>query len=138
MHFVDDEDALPIANGRDRQSADDDFTDVVDARVRGGVDLEHVHVAALRDLDAGVTDPARIRRGTLDAVERPRQQARSRRLADAAWSGEDERLMDTSAGNGVPQRTRHGLLADDIIEALWTPLAGKDLIHGREAMTNVD
>ena len=76
--------------------------------------------------------------GPVDAVERPRQQARSRRLADPAWSGEDERLMDTSAGDGVPQRTRHGLLADDIIEALWTPLASKDLIHGREAMTNVD
>jgi len=51
--------------------------------VAGRVDFENIDVAALSDLDAGVALAAGIGRGTLDAVERPRQDARGRGLADA-------------------------------------------------------
>ena len=44
--------------------------------VGGGVDLEHVHVAALRDLDAGVALAARIRRS--GPCSQLRQRARMR------------------------------------------------------------
>ena len=60
VHFVDDEDLVAIAGGPHLQPADDHLTDVVDAGVRRGVDLEHVEVAALGDLDAGVADAARV------------------------------------------------------------------------------
>ena len=59
-----------------------------------GVDLEDVDVAALGDFDARVADAARIGRRALHAIERARQNARGRRLADAAGPGEDERLRD--------------------------------------------
>ena len=60
MDFVDDEDLVAIADRRDAEAGDDDVADLVDLGVGGGVDLEDVHVAALRDLDAGVADAARI------------------------------------------------------------------------------
>ena len=54
VDFVDDEDLVAIADRRDRQPGDDDLADVVDPGVAGGVDLEDVDVAPLRDLDARV------------------------------------------------------------------------------------
>ena len=65
VDFVDDEDLVAVADRRDRQALDDHFAHVVDAGVRGGVDLEHVDVAAFGDLDAGVADAARVRRRPL-------------------------------------------------------------------------
>ena len=61
VDFVDDEDLVAVARRRDGEVADDDLAHVVDAGVAGRVDLEHVEVAALRDLDAGVALPARDR-----------------------------------------------------------------------------
>ena len=104
VHLVDDEHLVAVAHGRDRQPGDDHLADVVDAGVAGGVDLEDVDVAPLRDLDAGVALAARIGRRPLHAVQRPRQDARGRGLADAARAGEDERLRDPAAGQRVAQR----------------------------------
>ena len=70
------------------------LADLVDLRVGGGVDLEDVDVAALGDLDAGVADAARIGGRPLTQFSAARQDARGRRLADAARAGEDERLRD--------------------------------------------
>ena len=47
------------------EARDDHFADVVDLRVRGGVDLEDVHVAPFGDLDARVAHAARIGRRAL-------------------------------------------------------------------------
>ncbi len=62
MDFVDDEDLVAVADRHDAEAGDDHLADVVDAGVRGGVDLEDVDVAAFGDLDARVarrrTDPA--------------------------------------------------------------------------------
>ena len=66
--------------------------------------------------------------GPVDAVQRPRQDARRRRLAAAARAREHERVRDAPARNGVAQRARHRLLPDDIVEALWPPFAREDLI----------
>ena len=65
--------------------------------------------------------------GPCDAVQPARQDARGRRLADAAGTREDERLRDAVGGNRVLQRLRDAALADDVIEPLRTPLAGNDL-----------
>ena len=98
--------------------------------VRRRVDLEHVHVAALRDLDAGVALAARIGGRALFAVEASREDACGRGLADAARAGEDERLRDAAGRDRVAQRLRHAALADHVVEALRTPLAGEDLVGG--------
>ena len=108
--------------------------DLVDLGVGGGVDLEDVDVAALRDLDAGVADAAGIGGRTLLAVQAAREDARRRRLADAARAGEDERLGDAAGGNRVAQRLRDAALADDVVEALRPPFPSKDLI-GRHVET---
>ncbi len=92
MDLVDDEDLVAIADRPDGQAVDDHVADVVDAGVRRRVDLEHVEVAALGDLDAHVADAARFGRRALLAVEGARQDAGGRRLADAAGAGEDEGL----------------------------------------------
>ena len=60
VDLVDDEHLVAVAHRRDRQAGDHHLADVVDAGVAGGVDLEHVDVAPLRDLDAGVALAARI------------------------------------------------------------------------------
>ena len=131
MHFVDDENLVAIPDGRDAQADDDGVADLVDTRVGRGVDLEHVDVAALRDLDARLADPARIGRRSVDAVQPARQDAGGRRLADAARPGEHERLRNALGRNRVPQRLRDAALADDIVEPLRAPFAGENLVgHG--------
>ena len=60
VDFVDDEDLVAVADRRDRQPGDHHLADVVDAGVAGRVDLEHVDVAPLRDLDARVALAARL------------------------------------------------------------------------------
>ncbi len=131
MHFVDDEDLVAIARRQDAEARDDDLAHVVDARVRGGVDLEHVDVASFRDLDARVARAARIGGRPVHAVERARQDAGGRRLSDAAWSREHERLREPLARERIAQRTRHRLLSDDVVELLRAPLTRDDLVrHG--------
>ena len=128
VHFVDDEHLEPIAHRHDAEAGDDHLAHVVDAGVRGGVDLEDVHVAPFGDLDARVTDAAGIGRRPVHAVQRARQNARRRRLADAPRSGKHERLRQPLARERVAQRTRHRLLPDDIVELLRPPFARDDLV----------
>ena len=132
MDLVDDEDLVAVAHRRHAEAGDDDVADLVDLRVGGGVDLEDVHVAPFGDLDAGVAGAAGIGGRPLLAVQAARQDARRRRLADAARAGEDERLRDALRRDGVAQRLRDAALADDVIEALRTPFAGENLVgHGK-------
>ena len=131
MHLVDDEDLEAVADRPQAEAADDHLTDLVHLGVGGGVDLEDVDVAALGDFDAGIADPARVHRRTVDAVERLGEDAGGGRLADATGAGEDECLADAAAGDGVAQRVDHATLADHLVEPLRAPLASEDLIgHG--------
>src|SRR6185503_7846378 len=129
VHLVDDEDLVLVADRRDREARDHDLAYVVDAGVAGGVDLEDVDVAPLRDLDAGVALTAWIRCRTVDAVERAREDSRGRGLAAAPRPGEHERLRNAPAGDRIAQRTRDRLLADDLVEPLRTPFASQYLIR---------
>ena len=76
----------------------------------------------------GVAHAARLRRRTLHAIERPRQNACRRRLADAARTGEHERVRDAPAGERVSERLGHAALADDLVEPPGPPFAGKHLV----------
>ena len=116
---------------------DDDLANVVDAGMRGGVDLHDVDVAPFGNLAAGVALPAWLGGRPLVAAQRARQNPRGRRLADAARAGKHERLRNPAALDGVRQRTRNGRLADDVIELLRAPLAGEDLVGHRRQRVEV-
>ncbi len=130
MDFVDDEDLEPVPRRGHTEAFDDDRPDLVDLRVRGRIDLDHVHVAPLSDLAAGVALAAGIGRRPLFAVETPREDAGGRRLADAARARKDERLRDASGRDRVTERLRDAALADHVVELLGTPLAGENLVGG--------
>ena len=66
--------------------------------------------------------------GPFDAVQRPRQDARRRRLAAASRAREDERMRDAAARDRVAQRARHRLLPDDVVEPLRPPFSGENLV----------
>ena len=99
VHLVDDEHLVAVAHRGDRQALDDHLADVVDAGVGGGVDLEHVDVAPLGDLDARI---ARRRRDRPSAPSRSSAPApgcaRVVVLPHAARAGKHERLRDAPAG----------------------------------------
>ena len=129
MHLVDDEHLVAVPHRRERQVVDDDFANRVDTGVAGRVDLEHVDVAPLRDLDARIAHAARLDGRPFYAVQRPRQNPGRRRLAGSALACEHEGLRDAAAGDGIAQRARDRLLSDDVIEPLRTPLACENLVH---------
>src|SRR6185436_15105585 len=128
VDFVDDEYLVAIADRRDGKPRDDDFADVVDPRVAGGVDLEDVDVAPLCDLHAGLTHAARLRGRSLYAIERLGEDAGGGRLARAARPGKDEGMRNPAAGDGVAQRARDRLLADDLVKALRSPFSRQNLV----------
>ena len=50
-------------------------------------------------------------------VEGAGENARGRRLADAAHAGQDIGLVDAAGGEGIGERAHHRLLADQVLEA---------------------
>ncbi len=97
-----------------------DLADVVDPALRGGVHLDHVERAAVRDREA---DRARLvgrgrRARRSRAVERLREDPRHRRLAGPARPGEEVRLPHLVVLDRVLQRPDDRLLADDLVEPL--------------------
>ena len=129
MHLVDDEDLVAIAGRPHLQAVDDHLADVVDAGVGRGVDLHHVEIAALGDLDARIAHAAGFRGRPLLAVQRPGQDARGRGLADATGTGEDERLGDAAGRDRVAKGLGDALLPDHVVEALRAPLARENLVR---------
>ena len=127
MDFVDDEDLVAVADRGHAEALDDHLADLVDLGVGGGVDLEDVDVAPSAISTQASQIAARVGGRSLLAVQRARQDARGRGLADAARAGEDERLRDPLRGDGVAQRLRDAALADDVIEPLRPPFAGENL-----------
>ena len=64
-------------------------------------------------------------------IEGARQNARGRRLADAAHAGQQIGLMDAVEVEGVVQRAHHRLLADEVGEARGAIFAREHAIGGR-------
>ena len=128
VDLVDDVDLVSVADRCHRQTGDDHLADVLHLRVGGGVDLQHIDIAPLGDLDARVACPARIRGRPGGAIQGPRQNPRGRRLPDAAGTREHERLGEAPLGQGVAQRPGGRLLPDDVIEPLRTVLACENLV----------
>src|SRR4029450_3449994 len=88
---------------------------VVARALAGRVDLGHVQVGALGDRDAGVADVARLRGGALDAVEGLGQPPGRGGLAGPPGPTEQHRVVDLAGLDGVDQRPRHVVLANDVV-----------------------
>ena len=134
VDFVDDVD---LGARRDRAIARvlDDLAHVVDAGVRGGVHLDDVDMARFDDRLAMLAQLRHVDARLVDLagdgiVERPRQNARRRGLADPAHAGEDIGLMDAFGREGIGEGAHHRLLPDEVVEARGTIFAREDAIGG--------
>ncbi len=112
-------DDVDLVAGRHRRVAHllDDVANVVDAGVGGGVHLDDVDMPAFHDGAAVLAflpevDGRLVDVGSL-VVERARQNAGGRRLADAAHAGQHPGLGDAAGGERVGKRAHHRLLADE-------------------------
>ena len=107
----------------------DDLADLVDAPVRGAVDLVDVEGASLVDLRATGTLVARRGRGSVEAIQGLGQDARGAGLAHAADPGEQVAMGDAAALDSVGEHTGDVLLPHHVRKALGTPLTGQDEIR---------
>ena len=136
VHFVDDVDLVARA-GRGIAHAIVDLTDVIDAGVRGGVHLQHIHVPAFHDrltmhAEHRHVDGRPFHRAIGQfVVERTRQNARSGGLADAAHAGQHPGLRNPPSLERIGQRPHHGVLADQMVEAAGAIFAGQHPIGCR-------
>ena len=64
-------------------------------------------------------------------VERARQDARGRGLADAAHAGEDPGLRDAAGLERVGERAHHRVLADQVVEGRRAVFARQHAVAGR-------
>ena len=133
VHFVYDVDLVACVDRRIARTAEQ-VAHVVDAGVGGGVELEHVGMAPVRDgraMDAGRVE---LHRWLMDVVrlvvQRASQQARRRRLADAAHAGEHEGMRDAAGPERIGERADHRLLPDKVLEPGRTVFAGEHLVDG--------
>ena len=74
--------------------------------------------------------------GPFSQRQRLGQDARRAGLADAARAGEQEGVVDAVLGDGVRQRARDVLLADQLREALRPVLARQDQVRHRAQTTS--
>jgi hypothetical protein len=134
VHLVDDVDFV-ARRGRPVMYALDDFADVADTGARGRVHLHDIHMAALHDGHAVFALPARVGRRAAPAIRARAVHALGDdpgrgRLAGAADAGHQEGLGDAVGGEGVLERTHHGVLPYEIGKGLGTVFAGKHLVAG--------
>src|SRR5690606_30402976 len=95
--------------------------------------------AACVDVRANAANPAGRRSRALLAIERLGENAGDRGLADAAGSGEQEGMMDTTAVQRMRQRANHVFLADQFGKLARAPFASEYLIgHRGFRKTNLD
>ena len=107
-----------------------DLPHVIDAVVRGPIDLHHIDVVPRGDARAIPAGAARVRRGRLNrkAIQGLGQDPRRRCLADTPRPDKQEGMPDPAGTNRILQRSGNVLLPDDVFEGLGTPLPGQDQI----------
>ncbi len=130
VRLVDDVD-LVAALGRPVAGPLPQVTGVVDAPVAGRVDLDDVDGprAAAGQGHARVADPARLGGRALLAVQAPRQDACTGRLAAAARPREEVGVAHPARAQRLHERPRHVVLADDVGEGLRTVAAVQGGAH---------
>src|SRR5438046_1211012 len=104
MDFVDDEDLVAVARGRNRYAVYDDFANVVDLGVRSGVDFLNINRPRGGYVDARRASVARLGSDPLCAVQSFSQYPGGGRFAHAASAGEQICVMKTPGLDRVHQR----------------------------------
>ena len=117
--LVDDEDLVAVTHRREG-GALAQVTRIVDAAVRGRVDLDNIERAGAAggQLAAGFALAARGVRGALRAVQAAREDARRRGLAASARPGEQVRVRDAIRAQRRLERLRHVFLADHLVKGV--------------------
>ena len=101
----------------------DEIAHRLDAVVRRRVELDEVEERTVGDRHAVLALATRLAVGAeIEAVQRPGQQARRRRLPGTARSGEEVRMPDVIVDDRVAQRGGDMVLADQLAEALRSVL----------------
>src|SRR5262249_39575243 len=128
VDFVDDVDLVAVAR-RQVPGCLAQGADVVDAVVRGGVDLLQLDVCAGGQVGAGRTYAARLGRRPLLAVERAGKDACAGGFSATARAGEEERVRHPARLERVDQRPDHVLLPGQVGKPLRPVLAGEDEVR---------
>jgi hypothetical protein len=129
VHFVDHVD-LEAPDDRLVDRLIEQLRDLVDAAVRRRIELDVVDVAPGVDVAAGVARAAGRGRDAAaavgpGAVQALGEDARHRRLADAARAGEEIGMVQPLRFERVGKRLHDVLLADQLVEAARPVLAGE-------------
>ena len=134
VDLVDDEDLSPVARRRVRHDFDE-IARLVHLPVRGAVDLEGVERAALEHLHARRARAAGSRRRAVEraAVDRGREEARRRRLADAARARKKVCVRQPVGGNRVREGADDLVLPHDVRERARPPFPGEGNVGGSVA-----
>ena len=113
VSLVEDEDLVAVARGGETCSFAQ-FTRVVHAVVRGGIDLHHVDGAGAAggEVLAGFAFAARMRSRALRAVHTSGEDARRTGLATAARAGEQVGVRELALVEGAHERDRDLVLTD--------------------------
>ena len=127
MHFVDDVDFVGAGGGNVADHLAQ-LADIVDAVVRGPVDLQHVHAGSVGDADAGRALLAGICSAAVGAVERLCENPGRGGFPYPARTAKQVAMCDPAGGEGVGQRRRDVLLADHLCKGLGPPFPGGDLV----------
>ena len=136
VHFVDDVDGVAALGGRVLRAVAE-VTDFVDAAVRCGVDLVDVDGRAVLDGAAALACAARLGAVGVLAVQRHREDLRRARLARAARPREEVRMAEPACRDGLRERARHVLLADEVREPARPPFSVKrNIRHGERSLSS--
>lgn len=127
MSFVEDYDFV-AARGRSITDHFAELANLVDAAIRGGVNFENVERCAGGNFAAGIASVVGFGRGAFHAIERLGEDAGGGRLAYAANAGKDVGVSDSIRFDGVRERLRDVLLADNFRECLWAIFSSDDFI----------
>ena len=135
VDFVDDVD-FELRRGRREFHRVPQFADLLDAIVAGAVDLQDIQRTPLGDLSHPGIVVREIRARAPGTVEALGEDAGERGLPGAARPAEKVGVRDPVRRDGVGQRGRDVLLADDVGKALRPVFSGDDLVgHGRNGRT---
>src|SRR5512135_381621 len=127
VNFIDDVD-LVLAAYRSILDGLAQLADVLDAAVRCSIDLDDVHRCACRRLDAGIAFAAGRGRRPLRAIQGFGEYPCCRGLSDAARTGEQEGMGQSSRDYRVLKRPGYMPLAHNIFENLGPPFSRQYLV----------
>jgi len=117
VDFVDDVDLVRAPHGA-HVDVGPQGADLVDAAVRGTVDLDDINIGPFRDRPADIALIAGVAVASLRAIERFGENAGGGRLADPAGTGEEIGVGDPPGGDGVLQCLGNRLLSHDLAKRL--------------------